>query len=53
MTWTGIKASVSRLAGVYETGIKLTPLEMAKFEHQIRRCDNLPNWEVRFEPQIG
>lgn len=53
MTWKGIKASVSRLAGVYETGVKLTKFEMAKFEHQIIRSDNLPKWDVRFEPQIG
>lgn len=53
MTWKGIKASVSLLAGVYETGVKLTKFEMSKFEPQIRRSDNLPKWDIRFEPQIG
>ncbi len=46
MTWNGSHPQVELVAGTYETGVRLTPKDMAAYEAQIQRLPTLEKWFV-------
>jgi hypothetical protein len=53
MTWNGIKESINLVDKIYQKGVSLSKEEMKKFQSQIQRSVNLPNWDVKILPEKG
>jgi len=50
MTWKGTHPEVVLREGIYETGKRLKPSEMAKLERRLNRHPELPKWFVDIPP---
>ena len=53
MTWKGIEPAVRLIDKIYEKGVKLTKMEMKKYEDRIKRSKTLPKWDVTIAPTYG
>ena len=50
-TWQGQHPLVRRIESIYETGVKLTRSEFAKYASRLIRSETLSKWSVTIRPQ--
>ena len=53
MTWRGLQPFVRLLAGVYDTGVKLTKAAFRPIAARLERSDTLPKWSLVIKPLAG
>jgi hypothetical protein len=53
MTWRGVRPLVHLLAGIYETGVRLTKSAFRPIATRLARSSTLPKWSVVIPPNTG